>query len=542
MPPDPVAFDIATAVGQRSDLPWLILGKGPSSGAYEETLTDHYNVIALNHAMRGKRAAIGHTLDIEVLSQLSARDVQGLDWLCLPWIPHIRVKRPLYRASAYFTPGAKTLADYASSLPLLADFLNRGRVLAYNYSTVPRVRRNPRLPSLDQSHSFSAAVVLDLLAQAGARTIRTLGVDGGVRYASAFADVEHRTKLKTAQTSFDSQFQEMAEILNRHTLLSGPLDCEVPAKVYVGCMPEQDLAYRVLKYSIKRHSSLSVEVQRLHEAVSDAGMHIPVPADPRNRGRTPFSFQRFAIPALRNYQGRALYLDSDMLVLKDLRPLWTFDMQGMQMLSAAPPSGSERRPQFSVMLIDCAELRWDVGSTVAALDAGQVSYEQLMHEMVSVDRRAAIIPETWNSLERYLPGETCLVHFTDMDSQPWLDPLHPHGSLWCGYLLDAVEAGAISRECVAAEVQRGHVRPSLLVQLDRREPDPRRLPLAVLRRDLAEFFPPHRQSTSRLSRWKHESYRAQALARHALNDGLLKPAVRRSRRIASSILSALTPR
>jgi Glycosyl transferase family 8 len=52
------------------------------------------------------------------------------------------------------------------------------------------------------------------------------------------------------------------------------------------------------------------------------------PKDPRQGKRTGFSFARFAIPELAGYQGRALYLDADMLVFNDLAFLWRTPFAG----------------------------------------------------------------------------------------------------------------------------------------------------------------------------------------------------------------------
>ena len=286
MQPEIVAFSLDAATIKRpSTLPWLVLGKGPSSSAYTPTLALTHHVFALNHAVRGSRALIGHAIDIEVFDLLQPGDLDGVGWLCLPWIPHVRQKRPFYRGKAFFGPGRLTLTEWAQRLPLLADYLQRGRLMAYNFSSAPRKLRNDSLPTIEGDYSFSAAVAVRLLAQCGARTVRTLGVDGGRDYSNAFTDVSERTRLQTAQTSFDAQFQEIANTMNQFDLELGPLSADLPARVFVGCMPEQDLAYRVLEYSIHRHASLSVQVERLHEAIARQKLVVPTPHAPENRGR-----------------------------------------------------------------------------------------------------------------------------------------------------------------------------------------------------------------------------------------------------------------
>lgn len=505
-----------------SDTPWLLLGKGPSAAHYFPELAHQHPVFALNHAMRGVAATIGHAVDIEVFDDLGEADLTRVEYLCLPWVPHVRLWRPLYAGKTLFGPGSLTLPQYCKRNPLLESYRRRGRLLAYNLASSAPERRHPALPTI-HGKTFSAALAVRLLAQAGVRRIRTLGVDGGSEYSAVFADIASRRKLQTAQTNFDIQFTEIAETMHHEGLDFGPLDQQIPARVFVGCMPEQDLAYQVLEYSIHRHSSVSVTVERLHCAIAAQGIIVPVPRHPANRGRTPFSFQRFAIPALCGRQGRAIYLDSDMLVLQDLRRLWAFPLGELQMASAAPPPTSRRPPQFSVMLLDCERLPWDVAELVAALDKGQLNYTALMHEMTTVPRWEASLPWHWNSLEHYEPEHTCLLHFTDMNGQPWLNALHPQAALWCRYLLDAMAAGHIVPSAVAENVRLGHVRPSLLTQVERGEADPLRLPFKSLARDPTRFLPVHLRGAG-LAAWaRFEWRRGRALLQHGYQQHLRAP-------------------
>jgi hypothetical protein len=359
---------------------------------------------------------------------------------------------------------------------------------------------------------FSAEAALNLLVEAGAREIRTLGVDGGASYSASFTDLEQTTLLANQRSSFDVQFGEFARTIRLSGISFGPLDLEVPARVYVGATEEQMLAVKLLEYSIRKHASLSVEVHPLHRAASEAAIEVPQPADPANRPRTPFSFHRFLIPALAGHRGRALYLDSDMQVFKDLRALWSLPFDGADLLSAREPDGSGRASQFSVMLLDCSSLDWDIRQVVAELDAGRMSYEQLMGEMRPAKSIRAGIDPAWNSLERYEEGVTALLHYTDMPTQPWVFADHPLGHLWVRDLLEAIEEGFVARDEVAEHVARGWVRPSLLHQIDRRQCDAGELP-ARLRAADDGFRAPYQQISHHSSRRKRRSPLWQRLAR-----------------------------
>lgn len=73
------------------------------------------------------------------------------------------------------------------------------------------------------------------------------------------------------------------------------------------------------------------------------------------------------------------------------------------------PDDTGRRPQFSVMLMNCNRLNWDIEEIVQGLDAGRFSYEQLMCEMCISPEMKEIIDPIWNSLERYDKGVTALL-------------------------------------------------------------------------------------------------------------------------------------
>ena len=261
-----------------------------------------------------------------------------------------------------------------------------------------------------------------------------------------------------------------------------------PVRVYVGSQEAQMVPVKVLEYSIRQRTALPVEVFPLHHA----GIEYPMPKDARNRPRTPFSFQRFFIPQLAGYHGRAIYLDSDMQVFRDIAELWSLPFDGADLLAAWEREDSGRKPQFSVMLLNCEALHWDLSAIVGALDRGELTYEGLMYEMkVAPHIRAAIDPD-WNSLERYEPGRTSLLHYTDMTRQPWVSRDNPLGGLWVRELIEAVGGGFVPRDLVEAHVREGFLRPSLLYQLEHGIEDVAALPAEALALD-ASFVPPYKR-------------------------------------------------
>jgi Glycosyl transferase family 8 len=266
---------------------------------------------------------------------------------------------------------------------------------------------------------------------------------------------------------------------------------ESPIQIFVGTQEEQMLAVKVLEYSIRKYASMPVEVTPLFAAVNKAGIHIPEPQDPKIKPRTPFSFQRFAIPALKKYRGRAIYLDSDMQVFRDIKELWLLPFNGADLLSVYEPENSGRASQFSVMVINCEKLKWDVAELVRDLEQGKWTYKQFMLEMAPASKIEHVVPTEWNDLERYTESKTALTHYTDMASQPWLTTENPLGWLWCQELFNAIKEGFITEQFVREEVIRGWIRPSLIYQLEHKIIDPRELPPAIITQDSLEFIPPY---------------------------------------------------
>ena len=457
-----------------AERPWLILGKGPSFSRRQEFDLSAYNVLTLNHVVRQQPARVAHMIDLDVAVDCGPALQDNADVVVLPWRPHVRNK-----------VGRKDLAALLPETPVLEALDRQGRLLYYDLNTAPR--RDAERPVV-RATFFSAEAALHLLALAGARTIRSLGVDGGASYGREFADLRDRTLLNNGHKSFDLQFRGFARTIMSTGTDFAPLDVEAPVRVYVGSTEAQMLSVKVLEYSIRKHASMSVQVFPLHEGTTPFSL----PKDPANRPRTPFSFQRFFIPKLAGFRGRAIYVDSDMQVFKDIRGLWTLPFNGADLLAAREPGDTSRKPQFSVMLLDCAALRWELDDIVERLDRGELTYETLMYQMaVARNVRADIDPE-WNSLERYEEGKTALLHYTDMNTQPWVSRENRLGYLWVRDLIEAVDAKFISMDYLREHIARGYARPSLGYQVEHRIEDAALLPKTARALD-AGFVAPYKQ-------------------------------------------------
>jgi hypothetical protein len=436
--------------------PWLLLGKGPTFGRRGEFDLAQFQLVALNHVVRELPVAIAHVIDVDVLAACADALPRNAQWLVLPRYPHVANK----------PDPARPLESFFASHPVLQDFAGRGRLVWYDLQSKSCPVRGTAPPI--QVRFFSSEAALQLVARLGARTVRSLGIDGGRSYGSAFADVAQQTLLANGQPSFDLQFRELDRIAREHGLDWSSLI--EPMRIFIGGDETEDVAAKVLEHTIRQHASGPVAVTIMRDYA------IPVPKDPRNRARTKFSFYRLRIPELCGYRGRALYLDSDMQVFRDVAELWRIPFGERRLLCTFQPETPpawKGNPAFkpgrhyAVMLLDCERLPWKVDEIVRGLDEGRYSYEDLMHRMCLLppEQIGEDVPVEWNHLETWVPGTTALTHFTVVPTQPWKTDATPLNDLWMRAYEDAVAAGCIDPEEVRRGVAQGWYKKGLLQAL-----------------------------------------------------------------------------
>mgnify|MGYP001173588908 CR=1 FL=1 len=90
-------------------------------------------------------------------------------------------------------------------------------------------------------------------------------------------------------------------------------------RIYIGYDSREDLAYEVCKYSIRKKNK-TVEVIPLKLAtMRELGIYTR-PVD--KKASTEFTFSRFLVPALCDYEGWALFIDCDFIFREDVRNLF----------------------------------------------------------------------------------------------------------------------------------------------------------------------------------------------------------------------------
>jgi len=276
-----------------------------------------------------------------------------------------------------------------------------------------------------------------------------------------------------------------------------------PVRICCGADRSQQLPFLVLADSIRRHTAREVEIRAIDNG--DA----PETDDPRCAPYTEFSFARFAIPALCGYRGRAIYMDSDMLVFADIAEMWDVDMGDAPVAievgsrSRNDPGAKSPNRHAAVMLLDCGRLDWDVAKIIGRLGR-DFDYGALMSldAVLAPGQMREAIPAGWNDLDAYAPARTRNLHYTEIKTQPWVNPRHPHGKLWVDALARMLAEGRIDEAAVRGEVAQGHVRPSLLVELGLEQGADAASPEALAAYDDARGYVAHRRLLERFARRK----------------------------------------
>lgn len=302
---------------------WLLLGKGPSFARLADCDPAGRRICTLNHVIERQSADLAHVADLDVVAQCGEAILRNAGLLVMPWRPH----------DAGFRASPVTLEALAADHPVLGPLAAEGRLLCYNLSTGRGLPPHPDAPWIE-TDLFSGAVVANLLVQAGAREVRTLGVDGGGRYAEAFQELETVTLLSHGAPSFDSQFTRFAALGRQRGLVWGPLYAEAPLRVAIVAGPEEQLAAAVLAHGLARRTAAKVAVE-----VLDPGRMAVAPGDLARRV---------------GGAGRVLRLEADLMPIGDLLPFWAADLDGAAALADATGGA---------ILIDAAHPVWATDAT-----------------------------------------------------------------------------------------------------------------------------------------------------------------------------------
>ena len=194
----------------------------------------------------------------------------------------------------------------------------------------------------------------------------------------------------------------------------------IPIRIFIGYDPREAVAYSVLAYSINARASVPVSITPL--MLSQLGGLYRRERNPLQS--TDFSFSRFLTPHLCGYQGWALFMDCDMLMLDDVARLWALrdercavqvvkhhhvPREEVKFLNAAQ-TRYEKKNWSSVILFNnnrCTALTAEYVNTATGLELHQFKW-------LGDDALIGEIPHRWNHLVDYDPPDPDVsnVHFT----------------------------------------------------------------------------------------------------------------------------------
>lgn len=242
-------------------------------------------------------------------------------------------------------------------------------------------------------------------------------------------------------------------------------------KVFIGSGEASLIERKTAIHSLRKHTKRNLDIyvfNGTHNAVRlNEGEPFLAPMSLRVKFRniTEFSLYRYLIPELCNYQGKAIYIDSDTVCLSDIGELFDTQMDGADFLAKHEAYPGEELWALSVMLIDCQRCRFDLERTITEVDAGLYSMKDfscmsprfLAHHPYTIGR----LDPVWNVFDQW-DDRTKLIHYTNLYTQPWKRPNHPYGELWFSYFNAALEEGYVTTEDVELSMLRAYIRRDLL--------------------------------------------------------------------------------
>lgn len=237
-------------------------------------------------------------------------------------------------------------------------------------------------------------------------------------------------------------------------------------RIFIGTDLSQLGAAEILSQSIIENASLPVHVETMEK------LDIPQPRDVRQSQRTGFSFARWAIPELCGFEGRAIYIDADMMVFTDIKELWEMSMDDAAIaivdgrdMSYCADIAKGNKNETSVMLLDCAKSKWTLADLVEGLD-GRYQYKDMMTDLCFLKENdiKRSVPRRWNSMD-YWDDTVSLLHYTNVPTQPWVATSNPYGYVWIDNVKRMIKENKISLSFIENQVKEGYFRPSLLREL-----------------------------------------------------------------------------
>lgn len=165
-------------------------------------------------------------------------------------------------------------------------------------------------------------------------------------------------------------------------------------RIFIGHDPRQTVSTQVLMHSLYARSSQPLAITPLRIE------NMPI----KREGLTPFTYSRFLVPWLCNYEGWALFLDADMLCLGDISELFEWNDPDKAVMVV---KNTQRYEWASLILFNC--------KTCSMLTPEFVNNYNRLHTFGFLhDTEIGVLPLEFNHLVGYCDArpDAKLVHFT----------------------------------------------------------------------------------------------------------------------------------
>lgn len=244
-----------------------------------------------------------------------------------------------------------------------------------------------------------------------------------------------------------------------------------PVRVFIGSGEASCLERKALIHSLKKHCSRELDIyvfNGTHDSIEhneEPPYKVNLPLWIKYRNYTEFSNYRFLIPEICEHQGRAIFLDSDMVCLADIAAFFDQPMNGADLLAKGEAYQGEACWGMSQILFDCSRCHFDLEQIFTEMDAGEFANVDL-HQMKAAflakhPFEIAAYDSNWNVFD-HCDASTKLIHYTNLGTQPWKFAGHPHESLWFEYFNEAVASGYISTDDICKTLSRAYARQDIL--------------------------------------------------------------------------------
>lgn len=192
-------------------------------------------------------------------------------------------------------------------------------------------------------------------------------------------------------------------------------------KVFVGCDPNNcDLEQMmVLEYSLRKHTQHQVDIvwmQLSHDPQSSWYTNQETHEGWRTeKWATPFSGFRWAIPELCNYQGRAIYMDADVLVLCDIVELWAHQKTEESIVIA---KGGKNSARLCTCVWDCEKAKQYL-PPLKDIQADPNAHKNLMQLLKDKPELVQPYQDSYNNIdgEGLAVEQIKILHYSDMGTQ-----------------------------------------------------------------------------------------------------------------------------